>query len=135
MAATTGEPRTATPITVAGLLPLIEPFGPTVEDGALVFDRDPPTELRPHLRVLHTGLRAVLTGRRWFGCGSAAPCPKPLDPAAPIPNGITLLTVEGDHRWDRIHPAARIDRPELFAPPVAKPRKRVRRRRPQVGEV
>jgi hypothetical protein len=39
-----------------------------------------------------------------------------LNPDGPIPPGITLLTVEGDHRWDRIHPAAWLDHPELFAP-------------------
>ncbi len=115
---TTTEVRAPIPTTAAGLLTLVEPFGPTVEGGALVFGLDPPAELLPLLRVLHTGIRAALTGRRWYGCGDTRKTagPRPLDPAGPIPAGISLLAVEGDDRWDRIHPAAPLDLPRLFTP-------------------
>jgi hypothetical protein len=103
------------------LLAAVRPIGPAVEGEALAFDLDPPAELLPALRVLHTGLRAALAGRTWWGCGDTrqTAAARPLDPAAPIPTGITLLAVEGDSRWDRIHPTARLDLPHLFAPPPA----------------
>ena len=114
----TTDVRAHAPTTATGLLALVEPFGPTVEGGALVCDLDPPADILPALRVLHTGVRAGLTGRRWYGCGGTrkTAAPRPLDPSAPIPDGITLLCVEGDERWDRIHPAARLDLSRLFAP-------------------
>ena len=115
---TTTEVRAPVPTTAAGLLALVEPFGPAVEGGALAFDLDPPADLLPALRVLHTGIRAALTGRHWYGCGDTrkTAAPRPLNPSAPIPPGITLLAVEGDERWDRIHPAAPLDMPRLFTP-------------------
>src|SRR5215207_8294582 len=108
---TTADVRAHAPTTAAGLLALVGSFGPAVEGGALVFDLDPPAELLPALRVLHTGIRAAVTGRRWYGCGSdrKTAAPRPLDPAVPIPPGITLLAVEGDERWDRIDPSGRPD--------------------------
>jgi hypothetical protein len=114
----TSADRAPAPATAAGLLAVVEPFGPAVDDGSLVFDRDPPAELLSLLRVLHTAIRAALTGRRWCGCGSTRKTagPRPLDPSAPIPAGITLLCVEGDQRWDRIRPDAHIDLPRLFTP-------------------
>src|SRR5688572_7538393 len=106
------EVRPLAPITVAAVLARVEPFGPSVEGAALVFDSDPPADLEPALEILHTGLRALLTGREWFGStcadGKRASVIE-LDPSAPIPPRIGLLCVEGETRWDRIHPAARID--------------------------
>jgi hypothetical protein len=116
--ATDADVRALVPTTAAGLLARVGPFGPTVEGGALVFDLDPPDELLPLLAVLHTGIRAVLTGRTWYGSTVAdggRVWMGELDPSAPIPPRVGLLTVEGDRCWDRIHPAARIDLPELFA--------------------
>src|SRR5262245_34424082 len=114
-------PTTAV-MTARALLALVEPFGPSADGAELVFDADPPGEWVPALMVLHTGLRAVLTGRRWWGSATDRPRVVELNPAAPIPAGIALLAVEGDVRWDRIHPAARIDLPYLFATgPVAGP--------------
>ncbi len=112
-------PTTATiPTTAAGLLALVAEVGPTVEGGALAFDLDPPDDLLPLLRVLHTGIRAALTGRGWYGCGTdrKSAAAKLLDQRAPIPPDVWLLAVEGDERWDRIRPAARLDLPRLFAP-------------------
>jgi hypothetical protein len=74
----------ATPVTAAGLLAAVVPCEPTVEDGTTAFALDPPAALDPRLRVLHTGVRAVLTGRPWYGCGSdrRTAAPRVLDPAA-----------------------------------------------------
>ncbi|MBN9521630.1 hypothetical protein J0H58_24445 [bacterium] len=108
---------TAIPATTADLLAAVAAYRPVVEDGALEFELDPPAGLMRRLRVLHTGVRAALTGRSWYGCGSdrRTAAPRELDPAAPIPDGITLLAVAGDPRWDRIAAGARVDLPELFA--------------------
>ena len=90
----------------------------SVEEGELVFGLDPPRDLEPVLSILHTGVRALLSGRRWWG-STAANGKRPrvviLEPAALIPAGITLLSVEGDQRWDRIDPASRSGSPGLFA--------------------
>ena len=80
----------------------------------LAFDLELPAELLSTLAVLHTGVRALIAGRRWYGERSDRPGLTVLNPAASIPDGITLLCVEGDNCWDRIHPAARIDLPRLF---------------------
>jgi hypothetical protein len=104
------------PTTAAGLLTLAAPFGPTIEGFDLVFTLEPPPELDGALNVLHTGLRAQLAARSWYGCGSESRTARPriLDPAAPIPADITLLCVEGDPCWDRIDLAARLDFPAMF---------------------
>ncbi len=103
--------------TVRDLMARTAPCGPAAEYDELLFATDPPPELVPLLRVLHTGVRAVLTGRRWWGATSdGKPRVVELCPDAPIPAGIGLLCVEGDARWDRIAPAARCDLPHLFAP-------------------
>src|SRR5438105_282997 len=114
MPTTAGTLRTA-----RALFALVETFGPAVEGEDAVFATDPPTELVPALEVLHTAIRALVTGRKWFGCGSerATAAPRVLDPGAPIPDGITLLCCEGDRGWDRIHPGARIDLQHLFEKP------------------
>ncbi|MBN9518544.1 hypothetical protein J0H58_08510 [bacterium] len=109
------------PTTVRGLLDLLTPFAPAAEGEDLVFAADPPADLDAVLRVLHTGVRAALTGRRWVGCDGATGRAAALNPAAPLPAGVTLLCVEGDGRWDRIDPAARLDLPRLFARPPAPP--------------
>lgn len=110
-------PIVVTTVTTArGLLALVKPLGPSAEGAELVFDTDPPAELVPALSVVHTGVRALLTGRRWWGCASDKPLVVELNPAAPIPACISLLAVEGDMRWDRVHPTMRIELPHLFAP-------------------
>jgi hypothetical protein len=101
--------------TVCDLLAALKDWAPTVEDGDLVFALDPPAELEPALLILHTGVRAALTRRAWHGCDGDTGRVRELNPAAPIPPGVTLLCVAGDACWDRIHPAARLDQPHLFA--------------------
>jgi hypothetical protein len=109
------------PSTARALLDSLDGAGPTVEGEELAFADDPPAALLPVLRVLHTGVRALLAGRRWFGCDGETGRSQTLGPGSPVPAGVTLLSVEGDRRWDRIHPAARIDLPHLFeAAPAAR---------------
>jgi hypothetical protein len=105
----------ATPATARTLLAALADFGPSAQGSELVLATDPPGPLEPALRVLHTGVRAALTGRRWWGCDGRTGHIRALDPAAPIPAGVTLLSVEGDPIWDRIPPATRLDLPRLFA--------------------
>jgi hypothetical protein len=110
--------RTRAPITAVELLASVEAFCPAVEGAALVLDADLPADLESALQVLHTGRRALLAGRKWFGstCGDGKRAMViELDPSKPILLRIGLLCVEADKRWDRIDPAARIDIPELFA--------------------
>lgn len=111
------------PATAAALLDAVRPFGPAADGDALTLAADPPAGLETTLAVLHTGVRAALAGRRWFATiegGKAGRFTRvgvvPLDPAALLPAGVTLLCVEGDPRWDRVGPAARLDLPHLFAP-------------------
>jgi hypothetical protein len=104
--------------TAQALLARVGPFGPRVEGGELVFDRDLPEELVGGLTVLHTGVRAASTGRPWWGASDIAtrrPRVEVLAPDTPVPDWCGLLCVEVDRRWDRIDPAARIDLPGLFA--------------------
>ena len=94
---------TAKTMTARALFDIVKPFGPTVVDGGLTFATDLPEELIPFLSAMHTGVRALLTHRRWWGSTSAdgtRPRVITLDPSAVIPDGITMLAVEGDARWD-----------------------------------
>jgi hypothetical protein len=107
-------------MTAVALLEALAPYRPTVEGSELVVELDSPAGLLARLEILHTGVRAILTGRKWQG-GTAATgdrlCVVDLDPAEPIPPGITLLRVEGDSRWDRVPAGARSGAPELFDRP------------------
>jgi len=114
-------------MTVRDLLALVEHLGPEVADSELSFLTDPATELLPVLGVLHTGIRALLAGRCWWGSTTGKPRVVEMNSAAPIPTGITLLAVEGDERWDRISPVARIDLPHLFVIETNTPAARNRR--------
>ena len=114
-------------ITAVQLLALLRPYDPIVEGAELVFDSELPEDLWPMAAILQTGLRAILTNRRWFGIDtdghSCGPHPNrgngplafgALDTAKPIPRAVRLLTVEGEQGWDRIRPAAYLDFPQLF---------------------
>ena len=113
---TTGVPTTARDLASA-----LRPFRPMVEEGDLGFDLDPPEALEPVLDVLHSGVRALLSGRRWWATvegGRAGRFTRvrvvELNPGEQLPAGTTLLSVEGDQRWDRLDPCAHLDHPELF---------------------
>ena len=100
-------------MTPSELLAALQAFTPAVDDGELTFD-ELPLDLEAALRILHTGVRAMMTGRKWYGCDGKTGRVIALNPAATIPPGVTLLCVEGDADWDRPDPAARIDLPRLF---------------------
>lgn len=122
---------TGAPATAAALLDAVAPYGPAVDGFDLVFDRDLPPDLLPVMRVLHTGVRALLAGRRWFGTDADGRGTGPgrdgaLNPAAPIPFGTVLLTVEGGGKCDRIDPRAPLDLGHLFGSPPQKERGRPR---------
>lgn len=120
-----------TPTTARALLAAITPFGPAADGEDLVFAADPPADLDPLLRVLHTGIRAMLAVKTWYGCDGQSGRVYVLSPLAPIPGNVTLLAVEGDRRWDRIGPSARLDFPRLFGPaPAAGPSRAAPKSRP-----
>lgn len=112
---------------------------PRVEGEELAFDRKPPANLLPYVELLHTGVRAVLTGRAWYGIasprgkdgrgcglGCGRGCGPWLDgamnPADEIPPSAALLTVAGDSDWDRIRPGTIEKLPDAFREPTAKPK-------------
>jgi len=115
-----GEPihRPTARTTAAALLDAVRPCGVAVEGDELAYAPGLPVNLAAVVRVLHAGLRALLTGRKWFGCGSTPKTAAPvvLNPAFPIPPWVTLLAVEGDRSWDRIGPTVRSELPQLFDP-------------------
>jgi hypothetical protein len=118
----TREPGAAPARTARELLARVLDLAPSVEGGELVFATEVSTELLVDLKVLHTGVRALLTGRAWWGSSTDAPVRvRVLNPNEPIPDGIGLLCVADDARWDRIVPAAGCDCPHLFAEPVPRP--------------
>ena len=116
--------RTLSAVQVFDLLRL---YDPTVEGAELIFASDPPDDLWQMAAILHTGLRAVLMNRRWFGIDtdghSCGPYPSrgngplafgALDTAKPIPQQVRLVTVEGERGWDRVRPASYMNFPQLF---------------------
>ncbi len=58
----------SSPDTARDLLALVGSFGPTVVGTELAFATELPTRLEPFLLVLHTGVRAQLLGKMWYGC-------------------------------------------------------------------
>ncbi len=107
-------------MTAADLLSALQLAGcePAVADAELVLTADPPPALAPAVAHLHTGVRAILTGKRWYGCDTTTGRTVALDPDDPLPSGVGLLAVEGESElWDRIPPVARLVSPELFANP------------------
>lgn len=117
------------PRTAHDLLARVEPFGPIAEGSELAFAAEPPAELIPALRMLHTGVRAALAGRRWWGASAVGGKPRVVElrTDAPVPANVGLLCVEGDPRWDRLAPDARLDLPHLFAQESSGPSGRSRK--------
>ena len=111
-------------MTAAELLAALHAGGcePEVDDGELVLVADPPDSLAGPLEVLGTGVVAVLTGRPWWGCDSDTGRTIDLDPRQRLPANVTLLGVGSEPGWDRLHPCAALDLPELFAPGPTKNR-------------
>jgi len=113
-------------MTVADLLALLTKAGcaPTVRGSLLELADDPPEELVAYIELLQSGVRAVLTSRRWFGIDASGRGVGPLVDGAldfrlPLPSETHCLTVEGDRDagWDVIHPRAKIGLPDAFTGP------------------
>lgn len=103
-------------VTAQSLLLRVSEWLPQVESGDLVFAVEPSLELQRLLSVLHTGVRACLTGRVWW-CVLTGNKLQMLElrTEEPLPRDAELLCVEGDGCWDRVVPHAKHDLPQLFA--------------------
>jgi len=87
----------------------------TVDGCDLCLDGDGPERLERYLPLLHTGVRAILAGRKWFGLDGATGRITDLLPAARLPRNVTLAAVEGRAEvWDRFGPWVLVDFPECF---------------------
>jgi putative DNA primase/helicase len=118
------------PTTVADLLVALERANgwPIATPGKLTFPVPPPRELLPLIRVLHSGVRAILTRRPWFGLSGETGWADRLNPETPIPLWVEYLAAQGDTGWDRIRPASRTELPYLFVDvPEPKPSGRLPR--------
>ena len=99
----------------------------------LCIDPAPPANLDAHLRVLHTGVRALVVGKPWFGSADARarrPWVEELAPDELLPRDVGLLCVSGDAEWDRLPEGTLNDNPELFAEEgEQKPKRKTRNNR------
>ena len=118
---------TLSPHTAAELLAELERSQqtPSVDGRTLVL---PPHLSDMHhrsLQVLHTGVRAILSNRPWYGCSCATGWSMPLSPEQLIPGWIGLLCVAGDTDWHRIPHLTPDERLHYFAnSPEPKPAER-----------
>lgn len=118
---------TSTIRTADELLERVRAFGPQVEGADLTFESAPPDELAALIEVLHTGIRARLSGRRWWACLADSPLAFEVNPAAQLPAGVALVSAEGDTIWDRVPLDAEIAVPCLFYQRVEHARARASR--------
>ena len=111
-------------MTAARLLDLLRRAGcdPVADGWDLVLSADPPADLEPYLGLLHTGVRALLKGRRWFGLddrgrGVGPLIDSALDPGRLLPASTRCLSVEGEigAGWDVIGTGAADWLPNAFA--------------------
>lgn len=118
-------------MTVAKLLDMLRAAGcaPSVRGHYLELAADPPDELEGYVELLQSGLRAMLTGRRWFGIDANGHGIGPLMDGAlafhqPLPSSAYLLCIESepDAGWDYVDPRARVVLPDAFADPPRRPR-------------
>ena len=111
-------------MTAAKLLGLLTQAGcvPSCRGFHLEFAEDVPAKLEGYVELLQSGLRAMLTGRRWFGIDPAGHGVGPftdgaLDFHQPLPATTRCLSVEGEYGagWDVIDPLAKHELPDAFA--------------------
>ena len=113
-------------MTAVDLLAAIASFDPSPDGEGLAYDEGLPEDLERLVAVLHTGVRAIMTGREWWGSTVSAtvsgqnglkrlPRVVQLDPSKCLPHDIQLLSVEGDSRWDRINLAIVCELPAVWA--------------------
>lgn len=104
-------------MTASTLLAALQTRGVTLEDSpaGLAIYGDP-GQLDAPLGVLATGIRALLSNRRWIGYPSATGLPVVLNPQAQLPAGIDRLCVEGDKLWDCLPTSLLAAHAEFWAP-------------------
>jgi hypothetical protein len=96
------------------------------EDGVGIRGAIPP-KLEPYIEILHTGLRAIVLNRRWFGTDSGGRALGPhamgagllregaLDRTKPLPPAVAQLFVEGPGEGVDDVPTDAVDRlPDAF---------------------
>ena len=93
--------------------------GPSVDGNELVLAAPAPPALVDAVELLQSGIRAAITGRRWFGIRSdgngVGDAYGLLNPRELLPIDVAMLTVEGAGPWDKL-PARISERmPKLFA--------------------
>ncbi len=69
-----------------------------------------PAELVDYVSVLGTGLRAIVTGRQWYGMRSTDGRAEPILVNVLLPEGIDLLSVADDAKWDCV----RLELPDVY---------------------
>jgi len=95
-----------TPPSPFGLIAALRERGHSVTlDGpGFIIDPAPPADLETAVAMLQTGIRACITGRPWLGLSSDTGHAEAIDVHRAAPSWCSLLAVEGDKQWDRIHP-------------------------------
>ncbi|CAN5332531.1 hypothetical protein BH11PLA2_BH11PLA2_01750 [soil metagenome] len=113
-------------MTASDLLKALSDAGVTVsmDAGKLRVSANVPEALGGPLAILQTGIRAILTGRPWYGYPAGAASWKdgasnPLSPSRLLPAGFTMLCVAGG-KWNRIRPDLVQAHPELWDRPAAR---------------
>lgn len=104
------------PRTAAALLTVLTNNGAhlRVEGRDLVCDGDVPDVLDDRLKILHTGVRALLMNLPWYGIDRDTGFGDEMNPESTLPDRIGLLCVSGDSKWDRVHDWDREYLPDLF---------------------
>jgi hypothetical protein len=86
---------------------MIAGLGVRCDGTRLKFSKSPPEDLKPVIKTLKTGLRAILEGRRWFATIESRSNRGvnvrvvELETNEPLPADVVLLCVEGDGEWER----------------------------------
>lgn len=125
-------------VTAAAILVRVMEYGPKAVGCDLEFDQDVPDFLCPLVRIFQTGIRSIITGKKWFsndanGHGTGLREFGALDPRLPIPMATTWLAVEGDPGWDKVRWEWKEFNPECFVTAPAPPRIKTPSRRKLEG--
>lgn len=98
---------------------------PQVHDQSLVLPPHVSIEILRSLKVLHTGVRAILSNRPWYGCSCTTGWITTLSPEHLIPGWVGLVCVAGDKSWHRLPELNRSERARFWTEvPEPKPNAR-----------
>jgi hypothetical protein len=89
----------------------------TIEGDELVLSAPPPPGLAGYLSLLHTGIRAIIRGRKWYGIdqnGRGCSDDGTIDPREKIPSSVYLLSVGSESSWHHIDNRLRDEVPNAF---------------------